>query len=161
MSESTSSKKVSTLARARANVARLQEERIARDKANTQLLEAIFKSQEKIESAEQSRDRAIIAAKEKFQTTVRSAEVSIGENLVELRNNGQSTATLVELTEMSDSEIRSYTKAFRTATKPTDAGGAVPKQEVPRLPAESVPPAELGDGVEVDEPLRSVRSVGE
>lgn len=120
----TSGKKMTALALAREKLAAQHAALRQREAADASDLEEIFKLREKMESAALVRDKAIVAAKERYLATVETVEVATGEKLTAMRERGATTASLVALTDLTDTEVRRFTKAFKATQASATAGTA-------------------------------------
>lgn len=141
----TTDKKVSAREIARKRVAAQREAQRQRDKDNETDLANILAAADAVAAAEVVRDKAILAARSKCDEKIAGAHARMGAALAAIRDRGETVATLAELSDLSDGEVRRLIKLHTD----TDTAPAAPTEEnvgtTSAAPADA-PPATPGAG---------------
>lgn len=146
----TTDKKISARELARKKVAAQREAQRKRDKDNETDLAAILQAGDAVAAAETVRDKAILAARSKCDDKIAGAHARMGAALAAIRDRGETVATLAELSDLSDGEVRRLIK-LHTDTAPTPAVGDSAGEdaaEVSEPPAEPQPSAPEAGGLD-------------
>jgi hypothetical protein len=135
---------------ARKRVAAQREAQRRRDKDNETDLAAALAAADTVAAAEAVRDKAILAARSKCDDKIAGAHARMGAALAAIRDRGETVATLAELSDLTDGEVRRLIK-LHTDTAPTPAGrdssreGAAEVSAPPADPQTSAPQASGSD----------------
>ncbi|MCZ4553653.1 hypothetical protein [Gordonia rubripertincta] len=144
----TTEKRVSAREIARKRVAAQREAQRRRDKDNETDLAAALAAADAVAAAEAVRDKAILAARSKCDDKIAGAHARMGAALAAIRDRGETVATLAELSDLTDGEVRRLIK-LHTDTAPTPAGhdssGAAEVSAPPADPQPSAPQASGSD----------------
>lgn len=144
----TTAKRVSARELARKKVAAQREAQRKRDKDNENDLAAILHAAGAVPAAEAVRDKAIVAARDKFDRKVEAAHSRIGAALAAMRDRGESIATLAELTELSETEVRRLLKLHTDKATESDSDSA-DKSATTTAAGTAPPDSEKADAAEL------------